>query len=96
MREEAIRLVRDRETDYDSQWAAICAVATKLGPTPETVRGWVRRDETENGPRPSNSVAVQRRIAELEREVRSLRRDNAILKAASVVFAREIKLELPE
>ena len=36
-----------------------------------------------------------RRIAELEREVRELRRANEILKAASAYFARELDPRLP-
>ena len=35
------------------------------------------------------------RIAELEREVRELRRANEILKAASAYFARELDPRLP-
>jgi transposase len=52
LRERAVRLVRTIEHEYGSQWEAICSVAEKLGPTPETVRKWVRRDEIDNGARP--------------------------------------------
>jgi len=38
----------------------------------------------------------QRRIAELERENRDLRRANEILKAASAFFARELDPRLPK
>jgi transposase len=37
----------------------------------------------------------RRRIAELEREVRELRRANEILKAATSFFARELDPRLP-
>ena len=39
LRERAVRMVREgvREGVYSSEWAAICAVAQLLGPTPETV-----------------------------------------------------------
>jgi len=37
----------------------------------------------------------QQRIAELEREVRELRRANEILKAAASFFARELDPRLP-
>jgi transposase len=40
--------------------------------------------------------AEQRRIAELERENRELRRANEILKAASAFFARELDPRLPK
>ena len=50
LRERAARMVLDNERLYGSVWEAICSVADKLGPTPETVRKWVRRAERD--PRP--------------------------------------------
>lgn len=37
LRERAVRLVFEAEKHTGSQWEAICLVADKLGPTPETV-----------------------------------------------------------
>jgi len=52
-------------------------------------RGLSRRKLTgERGP--GTTTDDKRRIAELEREVRELRRANEILKAASAYFAREL------
>jgi len=42
------------------------------------------------------STKDQQRIAELEKEVRELRRANEILKAASAFFARELDPRLPK
>ena len=43
LREGAVRMVAEVTPNYDSQWAAIGAVAQKLGVgTAETVRKWVR------------------------------------------------------
>ena len=72
-----------REGVYSSEWAAICAVAQMLGPTPETVRKWVRRAQAQvSGP----SDDHRRRVVELERENRELRRANEILKSGVGLF----------
>ena len=49
VRERAVRMVLEHEEEYDSQWALISSVASKLGMTPETLRKWVRRAETDGG-----------------------------------------------
>jgi transposase-like protein len=65
-------------------------VADKLGPTPETVRKWVRRVEIDEGRRRGLTSDERQRLKELERENRELRRANEILKAASAFFAAEL------
>jgi transposase len=47
----------------------------------------VRQAEVDGGRRPGVTSEERQRIAELEREVRELRRANEILKAASAFFA---------
>ena len=42
VRERAIRLVMEQRPAHPSEWAALQAVATKLGMTAETLRKWVR------------------------------------------------------
>jgi transposase len=64
-------------------------VANQLGVHPEALRNWVRQAEVDSGQRPGVPTAEQHRIAELEREVRELRRANEILKAASAFLAAE-------
>ena len=95
LRERAIRLVREHRNEHPSESAAIQSIAGKLGITPETLRLWVRRDEVDQGRRPGVPSAERERIRELEREVRELRRANAILKAASAFFARELDPRWP-
>jgi transposase len=80
--EWAIRLVREQTPHHNSQWAAIGAIALKLGCTPETLRRWVREAE-EARPTP----AEEDRLKVLERENRELRRANEILRKASAFFA---------
>jgi Transposase len=59
-------------------------VGRQLGVHPEALRGWVKQAEIDNGTRPGVTSDDAARIAELEREVRELRRANEILKAARV------------
>ena len=90
MRERAVRLVFDHQDEYDSQWAAITSVATKLGMTPETLRKWVRRAEIDEGQRPGLTTTGRERLKELEKENKELRRANEILKAAAAFFGAEL------
>jgi transposase len=72
------------------QPGAIARLADQLGIHREALRGWVRQAEVDGGQRPGVPTAEQRRIAELERENRELRRANEILKAAGAYFAAEL------
>lgn len=96
VRERAVRLVREHEGEYPSQWAAITSIATKCGMTPETLRKWVRLAEIDSGARPGLTTEERQRLQTLERENRELRRANEILKAASAFFARELDPRLPK
>jgi transposase len=62
-------------------------IGERLGINPETLRGWVTQAEVDAGARPGTTTAAAARLGELEREVRELRRANAILRSASVFFA---------
>jgi transposase len=87
VRDRAIRLVQEQTPQYASQWAAITAIAGKLGCTKETLRRWVRDAERDAGLRPGPTRADEDRVRALEREVRELRRANEILRKASAFFA---------
>ena len=90
LRERAIRLVLDAKKEQGSGKGACGRVGDQLGINPETLRGWVAQAEIDAGARPGTSTAEAARVAELEREVRELRRANAILKSASAFFAAEL------
>src|SRR5882724_5630685 len=91
LRERAVRMVVEVQGGYPSQWAAITAVAEKLGiGSAETLRKWVRRAEVDAGTRPGLSSEEHAEIKRLKREVAELRRANEILKAASSFFAAEL------
>ena len=86
--ERAVRMVFDAKDQYPSQWAAIESIAGKIGCTAETLRRWVRQGERDGGARDGPTTAEHKRVKELEREVRELRRANEILKLASAFFAQ--------
>ncbi|WP_405000509.1 IS3 family transposase [Escherichia coli] len=87
VRQRAIRMVLESQGEYDSQWAAICSIAPKIGCTPETLRVWVRQHERDTGGGDGGLTAAERqRLKELERENRELRRSNDILRQASAYF----------
>jgi transposase-like protein len=87
VRERAVRLVRDHQADYETQWAAITSIAEKIGCSAETLRGWVRRAERDAGQRPGVTTDERARLAALERENKELKRANEILRKASAYFA---------
>ena len=88
VRARAVRMVLDHQADHPSQWAAIGSIASKIGCTPETLRGWVRQAERDQGLRPGPTSEERERLKALEREVRELRQANEILRKASAYFAQ--------
>ncbi|HHY5461653.1 TPA: IS3 family transposase, partial [Escherichia coli] len=87
VRQRAVRMVLESQGEYDSQWAAICSIAPKIGCTPETLRVWVRQHERDTGSGDGGLTTAERqRLKELERENRELRRSNDILRQASAYF----------
>ncbi|SMH62777.1 hypothetical protein SAMN02982994_6597 [Azospirillum lipoferum] len=49
VRERAARMVFEHAGDHASQWATIGSIAAKIGCTAETLRGWVRQAERDQG-----------------------------------------------
>ncbi|EGF7334754.1 TPA: IS3 family transposase [Escherichia coli] len=89
VRQRAVRMVLESQSEYDSQWATICSIAPKIGCTPETLRVWVRQHERDTGGGDGGLTTAERqRLKELERENRELRRSNDILRQASAYFAK--------
>ena len=88
VRERAVRMVFENASAHESEWAAICSIAEKIGCVPETLRKWVRRTERDAGRRPGLTTDEQQRVKDLEREVRELKRANEILRKASAYFAQ--------
>lgn len=90
LRERAVRMVLDHGHEYGSEWEAICSVAAMLGPKAETVRGWVRQAEKDEGRRPGPTTDQVAELKRLRHENAELRRANDILKAAAHFFGAEL------
>ena len=88
VRERAVRMVFEHQSEYESQWAAMASIASKIGCTTETLRKWVRRAERDEGKRAGLTTEAEARVKALEKENRELKRANEILKTASAFFAQ--------
>jgi transposase len=95
MRERAVRMVQQSIEESGERWGVISRVARQLGVGEQTLRNWVERSEIDTGKRPGTTTEDKARIAELEKEVRELRRANSILKSASAFFAAELDRPKP-
>lgn len=87
LRKRAVRMVAEVRPDYSTEWAAINAVAAKLGiGTAEILRKWVRQAQIDEGQRPGTTTDEAEEVKEVKRLRRGnaeLRRANEILKAAA-------------
>ena len=67
IRERAVQLLIESEKDYPSNWAAITAIAPKIGCTPETLRVWYQKYLDKQNPVKVQQLSDQERIKQLER-----------------------------
>ena len=88
VKERAVRMVFEHQSEYPSRWQAVVSIASKIGCTAETLRKWIRRAEIDSGRLKGLTSDERARIKELERENRELRRANEILRKASAYFAQ--------
>ena len=88
VRERAVRLVQEHRGEYPSLWAAVESIAPKIGCVPQTLLGWVKREEVDGGQRDGLTPSERDRLKQLERENKELRQANEILKTASAFFAQ--------
>jgi transposase len=91
LKERAVRMVwKAIEENGGIRVGVIPRVAQQLGVGTESLRFWVNRAEVDQGRRPGVTSDERNRIADLEREVRELKRANEILKAAATFFGAEL------
>ena len=78
----------DAPADPARAKGAIRRIADELGVHPEALRTWVKKAQIDQGTRPGTTPDEAQRIKELEKEIRELRRANAILNSASACLSR--------
>ena len=88
IRERAVQLLIESEKDYPSNWAAITAIAPKIGCTPETLRVWYQKYLDKQNPIKVQQLSDQERIKQLELENKELQHANEILRKAAAFFAQ--------
>jgi transposase len=86
----ALRMFAEHREDYPSDTALAEAVAKRVGVGRETARRWLVQTDVDAGARPGVTSDESAEIKRLKSEVRKLREDNEILKAATVFFAGEL------
>lgn len=92
IRERSVRLVLDLvEGEEQVNVTAACTrVGEQLGINRDTLRGWVKQVQIDQGVRAGTPTSERDRIRALEKENAELRRANAILRTASAFFAAEL------
>ena len=68
--------------------AACWLVGEQIGINKNTLCNWVKQNHVDSGEAPGMTSDDKRRITDLEKEVRELRRANEILRKASAYFAQ--------
>jgi transposase len=86
----AVRLVRQLRKELGTKHGTIQRVAEQIGCGVESLRTWVKQADIDDGVEAGSTTVEQRRIKDLEQEVRELRRANDLLKRASSFFAAEL------
>jgi transposase-like protein len=67
--------------------AACKRIGPQLGILPDTLRGWCKQADVDDGLTPGTTAADSEELKRLRRENAELRRANEILKTASAFFA---------
>jgi len=88
VRERAVRMVFENQSQHESRWSAIVSISAKIGCAPQTLNEWVKKTEVDRGERAGVTTEMADRLRALERENRELKQANEILRKASAYFAQ--------
>lgn len=89
LKARAVGLVREHREEYETEWAAMRAISTRLGMSAETLRKWVRQAEVDDGQAAGMTTRESQELRELRKKNRELEETIDILKAATSFFVRE-------
>ena len=90
LKDRAVRMVHQLRREDPGDQGVISRVARQLGVGAESLRTWVKQADIDAGSRPGVTTDEQAKVAELEREIKELRRANEILQAAATFFGAEL------
>ena len=90
LKERAVKMVLDLQRQDPGDHGIINRVSRQLGVDSESLRIWVKRAEIDAGTRGGLTSTQEAELKELRREVRELRRANAILQSASAFFGAQL------
>lgn len=90
LKQRAVRLVLDHQSQHSSRTAAIKAVSTQLGVGRDSLRRWVQQHEIDHGTREGTTSTELEEIRRLKAENKRLKETNEILRKASIFFAGEL------
>ena len=72
IRERAVQLLIESKKDYPSNWAAVSAIAPKIGCTPETLHVWYQKHLDQQNPIKVQQISDQEKMKQMEREIKEL------------------------
>jgi transposase len=79
-------MVQQLRKEDPADQGVISRVSRQLGVGTESLRTWVKQSDIDAGARPGVTTDEQAKLAELEREIKELKRANEILQAAAIFF----------